>query len=93
MAGNEFWRLVALIEEACGLKVIPAAPVPPPPTPVPPAPRVWRYNKRACLPLDYKNPARLSRQGRLEASKARDDADRAAAMVSAVPTRGTPHAR
>ena len=91
MAVNKFWRLVAFFG------AVPAAPEPAPspapPPPVVPAFRVSRIGRNACLPLDYKDPARLSRQGRLEASRARDDAEREAAMASAALNGGTSHAR
>ena len=85
MTGNKFWRLVAIIEEACCPRAHPAAPNPAPPPPVAQAAPECRFDRRAGLPLDYKDPARLSRTGRLEAAKARDiaqwEADRAAAAL------------
>ena len=97
MAVNKFWRLVAFLEEACCMGAAPAAPEPAPspapPPPVVPVVRVLRIGRNAGLPLDYKDPARNSRQGRLEASRVRDNAEREAAMASAAQAREAPRAR
>ena len=93
MTVNKFRRLVAFLEDACFGTAPEPAPSPAPPPPVAPAVPIWRASRRAGLPLDFKDPARSSRQGRLEASRVRDNAEREAAMVSAAQAREAPRAR
>ena len=97
MAVNRVRRLVAFLGEVCRMGAAPAAPEPAPspapPPPVAPAVPVRLASRRAGLPLDFKDPARNSRQGRLEASRVKDNAEREAAIASAAQAREARRAR
>ncbi len=86
VAVNIFSQFIGFLQSAFSFEATPVARKTPDgqtpsnvtPRPVAAAPLqarpVWRSNYKACLPLDFKEPARASRKGRMQASNARDEA-------------------